>query len=66
MEITLTPRHREVLNLIAQGDEIILNIEPDIVKELRLAGFITRVFKDDKFDYSISEKGYRELESISQ
>lgn len=61
MEITLTSRYREVLNLIAQGDEIILGVESQIVNELRLAEFITRTFSQGKFDYTVTPKGYEEL-----
>ena len=54
-------RHREVLNLIAQGDEVILKIEPQIVNELRLAGFITRTFSQGNFGYTVTPQGYKEL-----
>ena len=57
----LTPRHRGILNLIAQGDEVILELEPQVVNELRLAGFITRTFRQGKFDYTVTPQGYKEL-----
>lgn len=63
MKITLTLRHREVLRLLAEGDEIILNIEPQVVNELRHAGLITRTFAGGKFDYSVTEKGYKTLKA---
>ena len=63
MEITLTARHREVLNLIAQGDEVILRVDPETVKELRLNGFVTRTYSQQAFIYSVTPKGYEALKA---
>ena len=57
----IAPRFREVLDLIAQGDETILRIAPDIVKGLRYAGLITRAYKNQQFEYSVTKKGYEVL-----
>ena len=57
----LARRFREVLNLIAEGDEIILRLEPDIIEELRHSGLITRAYKNRQFEYSVTERGYRAL-----
>ena len=61
----VTARHREVLSLIAQGDEIILEVEPQIVKELRLGGFITRTYSQQRFEYTVTPQG-REAFSPAQ
>jgi len=57
----VTSRHREVLSLIAQGDEIILRVDPETVKELRLNGFVTRTYTQQAFVYSVTPKGYEIL-----
>ena len=62
----LTPRYREVLNLIAQGDEVILRVDPETVKELRLNGFVTRTYTQQTFVYSVTPKGYEMLASTKE
>jgi len=59
----LTPRHREVLSLIAQGDEIIIKLAEETVKELRFAGFLERTYKEQQFVYSLTPKGLTTLEN---
>jgi len=49
----LTSEEREVLNLIAQGDETIVRIAPGTVKTLRWNGFI--VLTSD--GYELTSKG---------
>lgn len=61
--MAMTERHREVLNLIAQGDEVILKIEPQIVNELRWTEFISRTQQAGIFDYAVTPKGYEELKT---
>lgn len=60
-KMKITPRHLEVLNLIAQGDEIILRVDPETVKELRLSGFVTRTYKQQAFVYTVTPQGYETL-----
>lgn len=50
----LTAQQREVLNLIAQGDEVILNIAKQSVNELRWNGFIVRCREGG---YELTSKG---------
>lgn len=63
MGITLTPWHREVLNLIAGGDEVILRVDPEAVKELRWKGLVTRIYSHQEFAYSVTPEGYEFLKA---
>ena len=62
----LTPEQHEILSLIAQGDEIIIKLAKETVKELRLNGFVKSSYSNQAFVYEVTPKGYEILKKMAK